>query len=234
MEKNNKKTIIICIGVFALILGVLLLVNGFKQYAFLLFALTLVYFIFGFNYIYNQSSPVRSYNSKVSFILKTYSAILVKNKEIPNLDGRNVIALDNFEDLVDAQSELRKPICFYKEETACSFFILDNDELWLYVEKFDSSVSSLIEKELANRKSSTLKTKEIEKKEEIETPIESVEKNSFDSNNVKDDKIFGTLKGQEQITKEDNKVDDLDDDELVSTEEVKTENDSDDKNNELI
>ena len=50
--------------------------------------------------------------------------------------------------MVDAQLEIRKPICYYKQTESCSFVLLDDKEAYVYIEKLNQDVISPIEIEI--------------------------------------------------------------------------------------
>ena len=64
------------------------------------------------------------------------------------LNENNIDLVDNIDDMVDAQLEIRKPICYYKQTESCSFVLLDDKEAYVYVEKLNDSVLSPVEIEI--------------------------------------------------------------------------------------
>ena len=56
--------------------------------------------------------------------------------------------LESIDDLVDAQLEIRKPICYLKQTESCSFILLDEKEAYVYIEKLNEDVTSPIEIEI--------------------------------------------------------------------------------------
>ena len=91
---------------------------------------------------YYKSSD--AFTRKINNTLKTYDAILVRSN-IPDLKDHNIIVIDNFEDLVDAQVEIRKPIFFQKQTESCSFILLDQNNALIHVEKLSDDVISPLE-----------------------------------------------------------------------------------------
>ena len=72
------------------------------------------------------------YVKKVNSILKSYDAIIVNVKNIPALKGLKVIEVSDFNELLDAHSEVRLPInyCDFKNKAE---FVLFNDLMaWRY------------------------------------------------------------------------------------------------------
>lgn len=84
------------------------------------------------------------YNKKLKIILKTYDAILSRVEKLPEIEKSRIIIIDNFDDLVDAQNEIKKPICYKKRSDSCSFVLLDDKETYGYSIKMNKdSISDL-------------------------------------------------------------------------------------------
>ncbi len=143
-----------------LLFGTLLFVGGgvyfyqksLQGYALLCITVALVLAISAIISLVNNSNPTRVYESKVKEFLTTYDSILVKSSSVPQLEGRNIIYVDSMDDLVDAQLEIRKPICYLKQSESCSFVLLDDKEAYVYVEKMHAEDLSPVEIEIENLK----------------------------------------------------------------------------------
>ena len=143
---KNIKGIIIIIAAIALAgVGVFLYKTSVARYSIIAFAAAVVLLIVGISSLLNNSSPSRIYENKVRNILNTYDSILVKSTTTPNLDDRNIINVLSIEDLIDAQMEIRKPICYLKQTESCSFVLLDDKEAYVYIEKVNEDTVSPIE-----------------------------------------------------------------------------------------
>ena len=105
----------------------------------------IVFLLLGISNLLKSQSPEKKYDSEIKDILKTFDSILVKSSEIPNLDNRNIIVVESIDDLVDAQLEIRKPICYLKQTESCSFVLLDDKEAYVYVAKINENILSPIE-----------------------------------------------------------------------------------------
>jgi len=81
-------------------------------------------------YLKSQSE----YNKEKRKILKTYNAIIVNVETMPKLDKIKIIDVKTFDELIDAQSEVRMPINFLEiKHNKLSKFILINDNIaWIY------------------------------------------------------------------------------------------------------
>ena len=148
MKKNLKGIIFLGLSILCIIIGVILINKSLMEYAIFLFTVAFVLAVFGVgNFIYGND-PVKVYESTVKRILNTYDSILVKSSSVPRLDGKNIILVETIDDLVDAQLEIRKPICYLKQTESCSFVLLDEKEAYVYVEKVNDDVTSPIEIEI--------------------------------------------------------------------------------------
>ena len=114
-------------------------------YCILSITLGIVFLLLGISNLLKNQSPEKKYNSEIKDILKTFDSVLVKSSEIPNLDNRNIIEVESIDDLVDAQLEIRKPICYLKQTESCSFVLLDDKEAYIYVAKINENILSPIE-----------------------------------------------------------------------------------------
>ena len=152
MKKYLKGSIMFACAIALVIIGLVLKNTDYAGYSVLCFTGALVLVILGASSIFTSSNPTKMYEAKVKNILNTYDSILVKSNKIPSLEGRNVVNVEKMEDLVDAQLELRKPICYLKQTESCSFVLLDEKEAFVYVEKLNDDVVSPVEIELKELK----------------------------------------------------------------------------------
>ena len=147
--KENVKGILFIVG--ALVAGAgayYLYSNDFVGYAIVCATVALVLLVFGIKFVLNGGDPTKVYESNVRNILNTFDSILVKSNTVPKLIGRNIIIVEEMDDMVDAQLEIRKPICYYKQTESCSFVLLDDKEAYVYVEKLSPDVVSPLEIEI--------------------------------------------------------------------------------------
>ena len=146
MKRGVKIALISIVLIGALFLTYYMFKQDLMTYAIVFAAVTLVSLIFLIVYIRNTRSEESKYRSKLRKILKNYDAILVQSYNFPKLSGKNIIRITNFEDLIDAQMELRKPIYYMIEgEDSCSFVLVDNTEACIYILKQNETVTSPLE-----------------------------------------------------------------------------------------
>lgn len=76
------------------------------------------------------------FESTINKYLDTYDSIIVNIDKFPTLSNYNVIEVSSFDELLDAHSEVRMPINFYKYNSRTCYFILMNDKtVWKYTMK---------------------------------------------------------------------------------------------------
>jgi hypothetical protein len=147
--KENVKGILFIVG--ALVAGggaYYLYSTDYVGYAIICATIAVILIVFGIMFILNGGDPAKVYESNVRNILNTFDSILVKSNTVPKLIGRNIIIVEEMDDMVDAQLEIRKPICYYKQTESCSFVLLDDKEAYVYVEKLNPEVVSPVEIEI--------------------------------------------------------------------------------------
>lgn len=120
-------------------------VSHLIEYAVFVFTICVICVFAGIVILIRYRSPDVAYESRVEGILNTFDSILVRSSTIPNLDGRNIVPVMSMDDMIDAQLEIRKPICYLKQTESCSFVLLDDKEAYVYVEKINDDVLSPVE-----------------------------------------------------------------------------------------
>ena len=148
MKENMKGILFIILAFIAGGGAYYLYTLDYAGYGIVCATASLILIVFGIIYILNSRNPIKIYESNVKNIINTFDSILVKSSTVPKLIGRNIILVDSIDDMVDAQLEIRKPICYYKQTESCSFVLLDDKEAYIYVEKLNQDVVSPIEIEI--------------------------------------------------------------------------------------
>lgn len=184
------KKVLKILGLLLLIAGLgaasyYLYTQGYMNYLIVTGPVTLILVLILINFILNNRSEEALYKSKVRQILKTYDSVLVKSKNLPKLDAKNIIRVDTIEDLVDAQMEIRKPIYYQEQTESCAFVLLDNNEACIFIIKKNDQVMSpveitLNEIDIKNRAEENKETLPDEVLKDIErTTIVRVNKNKY-------------------------------------------------------
>ncbi len=72
------------------------------------------------------------YIKKLSKILKTYDSIIITVKKMPSIKDLQIIEVKNFNELLDAHSELRLPINYCDEKDKATFLMISDKIAWRY------------------------------------------------------------------------------------------------------
>ncbi len=198
--KRELKLLLLTLGTVILIgLGIYLVASDTVKYAIILFAFAIALLIFLFNYVISSGNPSNVYEARIRSILNTYDSILVQSSNIPKLEGKDIILVDNIEDMVDAQAETRKPICFFKQVESCSFILIDNNQAFVHEEKLNNSVITPIEIEIKNIKAKQKNTADLDAE-----MLKEIEKTTIVRlSNMKSYKVSPVRKEKKEEKKED-------------------------------
>ena len=87
--------------------------------------------------IRNNKNKLTYYEKVLRKILVTYDSIIVNVEKIPSLVGLSVVDVTTFDELVDAQNEVRLPINFKedKKKRIAKFVLFSNNLAWVYTLK---------------------------------------------------------------------------------------------------
>lgn len=103
----------------------------------LLWILTILTIVGGICYANINRKELSFYEKKLRKILFNYDSIIVNVENLPSLAGLNVVDVTTFEELVDAQNEIRLPINFSenKKRRIAKFVIVADNLAWVYTLK---------------------------------------------------------------------------------------------------
>lgn len=110
-----------------------------------------LYFIF--------KSDKTIYKEQLKKILEIYRELLIESSTMPNLDGKKIVIVGSMDELMEVRKNLKKSIYYKKELNCCAFFILDSDEVCIYILKVNAGVISNLEtimEEVNNRNKSNM------------------------------------------------------------------------------
>lgn len=85
--------------------------------------------IFYFN---KKKRDLNKYENTLKKILNTYDSIIVNVKKIPDVRDYKRIEVSSFEELLDAHSEVRMPINFYRDGDKSYFLLVNDKTVWIY------------------------------------------------------------------------------------------------------
>ena len=94
--------------------------------------------IFGYQIWKYQVTELNKIKIKVMKILRKYKEIIVEVESMPNINGKNIIDVKGFEELITIEEEIRLPILFYEEnenEYEYVFLIIDENVVYRKIMK---------------------------------------------------------------------------------------------------
>ena len=140
----NSKKILLFMLLFVLcgIVSCLLIIKQLYSYAIITSVCALVFLFIAVIKMFNNRTPEDRYNSFIRDALKTFDAILVNTDDLPNIDDRSLVIVNNFEDLIDAQIEIRKPIYYKRNDRSAIFILLDDKQACVCVVKVNEDEKS--------------------------------------------------------------------------------------------
>lgn len=147
MQKKNKLyaillvTLIIVLG----LISICLYIGKIYDYILIPIILLIINIILLISYLRNTKSKESMYNSNLKRIIKTYDSILVKTKDIPDFNNKEIVRIDYFEDLVSAQEEVKKPIFYIVHEESTSFILIDDNIICTYFLKLNENKKNIVE-----------------------------------------------------------------------------------------
>ena len=142
---NNKKALVTIVIAALVILSIAIIVTLMTEltgFAITLFALFIV--LAGCLSVYIKEDPdeYSIFIKEKKRILKTYNSVIVEVETLPNIAGKNIIKVKTFDDLIDAQLELREPIYYKNDNDSCFFLLLHYNEACIYILKLNNEVIS--------------------------------------------------------------------------------------------
>lgn len=149
-DKRDKKVVYLGViaGVVLLLISILLLGNVYKIYSLITLSLFVIDAILLFVYMNNTKSVHDKYQSDIKYILKTFDSVLAKIDSELSLDDKEIIKLESFEDLVNTQEEMKKPILYTMDSTTSVFLIIDKSILYYATLKENDNLKNPLEVEL--------------------------------------------------------------------------------------
>lgn len=137
MTRAVKLSLLSIIGTIFVFATIILLSTKFASYAILTATVAVILVSYTIIYYNDTKDHYTMYKNKLRKLINTYDSVLVKSEKLPDMEKHNVIRVASMEDLVYAQMVIKKPIYFYEDERSCSFILIDNPEVCVYILKAD-------------------------------------------------------------------------------------------------
>ncbi len=110
------------------------------------FVISFLVFIKLIHIIIFKSKFEDKYDKTLSKILKTYDNIIVNAKNLPDMDGLKIVSVMSFNELIDAQGEVRQPINYISLRSGAVFILINDGMGWKFELKKDDFKKRKIEK----------------------------------------------------------------------------------------
>lgn len=142
---NNKKALVIIVIAALVILAIAIIVTLITELIGFAITLTALFIVLAWClsiYIKEAPDEYSLFIKEKKRILKTYNSVIVEVETLPNIAGKNIIKVKTFDDLIDAQLELREPIYYKNDNDSCFFLLLHYNEACIYILKINDAVIS--------------------------------------------------------------------------------------------
>lgn len=172
MNKEINKNISICIFIAILlaVISICLLVTKVYMYLAITGSLLVIDFIFIAININSSIDANALYESNIKYILKTFDSVLAYLDCKVEFDDKEIIKLESFDDLVNCQEEIKKPLLYKYNDESAFFMLLDKKILYYTVLKKDENIINEFEIEIENSNKRKIRKKK-EKEEEVDESI---------------------------------------------------------------
>lgn len=107
--------------------------------AFIFFLSTIYFVTKRVELFYQQYKTETEYEKTLRKILRNYDDIIVTTQNKPYIKTKEIVKVASFEELLDAQAELREPIIFYEKNGEANFIITQETRSYKYVLKKEDS-----------------------------------------------------------------------------------------------
>ena len=152
MKHRNTNLLVVLGGlIFCLMLLTLVLTKSelYKKYSIVSGTIAALLLISVIIYINCTKSDEAIYKSKLNNLLKTYDSILVHIDKIPDFKDKNVMEIETFEELMNVQEEVKKPIFYKVNDKTSAFILIDNNVACSYFLKENKELIDPIEEKIA-------------------------------------------------------------------------------------
>ena len=156
MNNSFNKLALGVMLVIGIVASFVLISKNMITYAIITGTISVVLALLLLSNLFHNRTPEDTYNKYLKDILKTFDAVLINSDNIPSTDGRSIIKVKDFEDLIDAQVEIRKPICYQRDARSSLFVLLDDKQAFYYILKVDDKEESPFDKWLKDEEKAKL------------------------------------------------------------------------------
>ena len=142
MKNSFNKILLLVLLIVGVVASFILINKKMVEYAFITGTISVILLFLLLGGMVGNRTPEDKYNKFLKDVLRTFDAVLINSDEIPELDGRTMVKVANFEDLIDAQVEIRKPVCYKRDDRSTLFALLDDKQLYYYILRVEENEES--------------------------------------------------------------------------------------------
>lgn len=136
---NQKKVVLVCISILITILTLLCIINNEIIISLFFTVLLTVSIILLVKELFEDKDK---YRVQVNKIIKKYNSILIGVDSIPKLSDKEIIITNYFNDLINIELELKKPVYYIRKNNTCDFILMTKDEAYVFMMKRDNKYKS--------------------------------------------------------------------------------------------
>lgn len=146
MNNKLKVWLILILFVVFVVASFMFLTNKLYNYLIISGVISVILFIVLIVSVSDATStPIKKYRKRLNRVVKSYKPILIKTDNTPEIDDKCILRISDFEDLIDAQAEIRKPIFYVSTNDSTAFYLIDETVCVVYLLKADEDVVSPME-----------------------------------------------------------------------------------------
>ena len=111
-----------------------------------------------------NSNPNKKYDNTINNILKTYDCILVEIEALPNKTEKKLIITQSFQDIVNTEYEIRKPVYYLNNENGYDFILIDKDEVYTHTIRKEENLNTYLDLYIKER---NIQEMQLKKEQEV-------------------------------------------------------------------
>lgn len=160
--KNESKIIVYSILIIAMFLAsFILFFNDYINYSMISFTVTILLIVVLCTIVFAKKDERSVYLRKLSGILKNYDADIIYSNNEYDINERDVLFVNDMDDLLIASVENKLPIIYINEEHSATFLVESDTELLVYILKENNEEISDYEHKLMRYIEKNTKSKKV-------------------------------------------------------------------------
>ena len=164
--KSKKSIFLLTCSILSLITSIILLVLKINDYLIILSILTALFIIWTIIEIaIDNSNPSILYENKVNRIIRTYDPKISTLENFSKLKIKKIYIIKELEDLIEINEQKGRKLYYIKSLRCTAIYLVDKDQLDIYLIKMYEEEKTAFEKELKKIKLNTKKTETTKVKE---------------------------------------------------------------------